>query len=66
MHHHRAEHWIVVSGTARIYNGRQAPGRGLKAQHRSGAQPTTASGSGRGGRTTPLARGRATRSSASP
>lgn len=21
MHHHRAEHWIVVSGTARIYNG---------------------------------------------
>jgi len=21
MHHHRAEHWVVVSGTARIYNG---------------------------------------------
>ncbi len=21
MHHHRAEHWIVVSGTARVTNG---------------------------------------------
>jgi mannose-1-phosphate guanylyltransferase/mannose-6-phosphate isomerase len=21
MHHHRAEHWVVVSGTARIKNG---------------------------------------------
>ena len=21
MHHHRAEHWIVVSGTAEIVNG---------------------------------------------
>ncbi len=21
MHHHRAEHWIVVSGTAKITNG---------------------------------------------
>jgi mannose-1-phosphate guanylyltransferase/mannose-1-phosphate guanylyltransferase/mannose-6-phosphate isomerase len=21
MHHHRAEHWVIVSGTARIYNG---------------------------------------------
>ncbi|WPP45224.1 mannose-1-phosphate guanylyltransferase/mannose-6-phosphate isomerase [Pseudomonas sp. AN-1] len=23
MHHHRAEHWIVVSGTARVTNGKQ-------------------------------------------
>ena len=23
MHHHRAEHWIVVSGTARVTNGDQ-------------------------------------------
>lgn len=23
MHHHRAEHWIVVSGTARVTNGEQ-------------------------------------------
>jgi mannose-6-phosphate isomerase-like protein (cupin superfamily) len=21
MHHHRAEHWVVVSGTARVKNG---------------------------------------------
>ena len=21
MHHHRAEHWVVVSGTAKVYNG---------------------------------------------
>ena len=21
MHHHRAEHWVVVSGTARVING---------------------------------------------
>ena len=21
MHHHRAEHWVVVSGTARVYRG---------------------------------------------
>jgi mannose-1-phosphate guanylyltransferase/mannose-6-phosphate isomerase len=24
MHHHRAEHWIVVSGTAEVINGDQA------------------------------------------
>jgi mannose-1-phosphate guanylyltransferase/mannose-6-phosphate isomerase len=23
MHHHRAEHWIVVRGTARVFNGDQ-------------------------------------------
>ncbi|MFT6989561.1 MAG: mannose-1-phosphate guanylyltransferase, partial [Paraglaciecola sp.] len=23
MHHHRAEHWIVVSGTAKVTNGEQ-------------------------------------------
>jgi mannose-6-phosphate isomerase-like protein (cupin superfamily) len=23
MHHHRAEHWVVVSGTARVTNGEQ-------------------------------------------
>ncbi|MGX6565908.1 mannose-1-phosphate guanylyltransferase/mannose-6-phosphate isomerase [Cupriavidus necator] len=23
MHHHRAEHWVVVSGTARVFNGDQ-------------------------------------------
>lgn len=23
MHHHRAEHWVVVSGTARVINGEQ-------------------------------------------
>lgn len=24
IHHHRAEHWIVVSGTARVYKGEQS------------------------------------------
>jgi mannose-1-phosphate guanylyltransferase len=23
MHHHRAEHWVVVSGTAKVLNGEQ-------------------------------------------
>jgi mannose-1-phosphate guanylyltransferase len=23
MHHHRAEHWVVVSGTAKVTNGEQ-------------------------------------------
>jgi mannose-1-phosphate guanylyltransferase len=24
MHHHRSEHWVVVSGTARVTNGEEA------------------------------------------
>ncbi len=24
MHHHRAEHWVVVSGTARVFNGNES------------------------------------------
>ena len=24
MHHHRAEHWIVVSGTAKVKNGEES------------------------------------------
>ena len=24
MHHHRAEHWVVVSGTAKVTNGEKA------------------------------------------